>query len=146
MRVDLKVRLEPGPTDTIDRSRYPAASRLTIALAVLLLVASAAPASARLGSRVYASGFSSPVAFVQDPLDRSVQFVVEQNGTIRVVRSGSRLPTAFLDLTRAVAAGGERGLLGPAFAPDAASGRFFVNFTNPAGDTVIADTGDWRIR
>ena len=34
----------------------------------------------------YASGFTSPVAFVQDPPDRSVQFVVEQGGRIRVVR------------------------------------------------------------
>ena len=35
--------------------------------------------------------------------------------------------------------GGERGLLGLAFAPDyASSGRFFVNFTNAAGHTVIA--------
>ena len=75
---------------------------------------------------------------MQDPADRSVQFVVEQNGTIRAVRNGARLPGAFLDLTRAVAAGGERGLLGLAFAPDPASGRFFVNFTNPAGDTVVA--------
>ena len=32
--------------------------------------------SAQLRSRVYASGFSSPVAFVQDPADRDVQFVV----------------------------------------------------------------------
>ena len=34
---------------------------------------------------------------------------------------------------RAISAGGERGLLGLAFAPDyATSGRFFVNFTNPS--------------
>ena len=143
MRVELKVRLEPGRRDSpdaIDHLRHPTATRvgLATALAVLLLAGIAAPASAQLGSRVYASGFSSPVAFVQDPVDRSVQFVVEQNGTIRTVRSGAPLPTAFLDLTRAVAAGGERGLLGLAFAPDAASGRFFVNFTNPAGDTVVA--------
>jgi len=35
--------------------------------------------------------------------------------------------------------GGEQGLLGLALAPDyASSGRFFVNFTSPAGDIVIA--------
>ena len=34
---------------------------------------------------------------------------------------------------------GEQGLLGLAFAPDyAASGRFYVNFTNPDGNTVVA--------
>ena len=110
----------------------------TIAIAAFLVHGAAADASAQLSSRIHASGFSSPVAFVQDPVDRSVQFVVEQNGTIRVVRGGARLPTPFLDLTRAVAAGGERGLLGLAFAPEVSSGRFFVNFTNPAGDTVVA--------
>ncbi len=95
-------------------------------------------AQSRLRSQVYASGFTAPIAFVQDPLDRSVQFVVEQAGRIRVVRSGTVQPTDFLDLRTAVLAGGERGLLGLAFAPDASSGRFYVNFTNRSGDTVVA--------
>jgi glucose/arabinose dehydrogenase len=93
---------------------------------------------ARLRAAVYASGFSSPIAFVQDPLDANVQFVVEQAGRIRVIRSRSVEPADFLDLRNAVLAGGERGLLGMAFAPNASSGRFFVNFTDRAGDTVIA--------
>jgi glucose/arabinose dehydrogenase len=75
------------------------------------------------------------VAFVQDPSDRSAQFVVEQGGRIRTVRDGAVLPTDFLNLTGSVLSGGERGLLGMAFAP---GGRFFVNFTNGSGDTVIA--------
>jgi glucose/arabinose dehydrogenase len=55
------------------------------------------------------------------------------------VVAGQVQPTDFLDLRAAIAFGGERGLLGLAFAPDyATSGRFFVNFTNPAGHTVIA--------
>ena len=45
----------------------------------------------------------------------------------------------FLDIRAVVSAGGERGLLGFAFAPDAAmSRRFYVNFTNLDGHTVIA--------
>jgi glucose/arabinose dehydrogenase len=95
-------------------------------------------AQGRLRVRVYASGFSQPVAFVQDPLASDVQLVVEQAGRIRVVRSGTVQDTDFLDLRPSVLAGGERGLLGLAFAPDAASGRFFVNFTNRSGDTVVA--------
>jgi glucose/arabinose dehydrogenase len=55
------------------------------------------------------------------------------------VRDGALLPTDFLNLTSSIVSGGERGLLGLAFAPDyASSGRFFVNFTNTAGDTVVA--------
>jgi glucose/arabinose dehydrogenase len=92
----------------------------------------------RLRSQVYASGFTAPVAFVQDPLDHGVQFVVEQAGRIRVVRNGTVQPTDFLDLRSAIQAGGERGLLGLAFAPDPASGRFYVNFTDRSGDTVVA--------
>jgi glucose/arabinose dehydrogenase len=95
-------------------------------------------AQGTLRARVYASGFTSPVLFVQDPADRSVQYVVEQAGRIRVVRSGTVLGTDFLDLRSAVLSGGERGLLGMAFAPDGQGGRFFVNFTNRSGDTVVA--------
>jgi glucose/arabinose dehydrogenase len=100
----------------------------------------AAPAAAQqLQGQVYASGFQSPVAFVQDPTDRSVQFVVQQTGRIRVVRSGAVLATDFLSLTGSIACCGERGLLGLAFAPDyASSGRLYVNFTDTNGDTVVA--------
>ena len=96
-------------------------------------------AYAQLQGQVYASGFQSPVAFVQDPTDRAVQFVVEQSGRIRVVRNGTALGNDFLNLTGNVSCCGERGLLGLAFAPDyASSGRFYVNFTNVSGDTVVA--------
>jgi len=94
---------------------------------------------AQLRTRVYASGFAAPVGFVQDPTRPTVQYVVEQGGRIRVVQSGTVLPTDFLDLRGLVSGGTEQGLLGLAFAPDyAASGRFYVNFTNLAGDTVVA--------
>jgi len=110
--------------------------RIAIAgVAVAIVCAIAMLAQAPLRSRVYASGFTAPLAFVQDPLDRNVQFVVEQAGRIRVVRNGAVLPTDLLDLRNVVLAGGERGLLGLACAPD---GRLYVNFTNRSGDTVIA--------
>ena len=99
----------------------------------------AVPVDAQVRSQPYATGFSSPLAIVQDPADRTIQFVVEQGGRIRVVRSGSLLPTDFIDLTASVRSGGEQGLLGLAVPPDAAaSGRFFVNFTNTSGHTVVA--------
>jgi glucose/arabinose dehydrogenase len=95
-------------------------------------------ALAQLSVRPYASGFSAPIAFVQDPTDRDVQFVVEQGGRIRTVRNGIVQPADFLNLSSVISSGGERGLLGLAFAPNTASGRFFVNFTDPAGNTVVA--------
>jgi glucose/arabinose dehydrogenase len=105
---------------------------------VALAGLSALWAQNRVRAQVYASGFSAPLAFVQDPLDRNVQFVVEQAGRIRVVRAGTVLPSDFLDLRAAVTSGGERGLLGLAFPRDAASGRFYVNFTDRSGNTVVA--------
>ncbi len=93
----------------------------------------------QLRVRVHASGFTAPLAFVQDPTDRDVQFVVEQAGRIRVVRAGLVLPADFLDLRGQISSGGERGLLGLAFAPDyGLTRRFYVNFTNPSGHTVVA--------
>ena len=112
---------------------------MRLAAAVCAVFLFVAPARAQLQGQVYASGLQSPVAFVQDPTDRSVQFVVQQGGRIRVVRSGTVLGNDFLNLTGAVSCCGERGLLGLAFAPDySSSGRFFVNFTNTSGDTVVA--------
>lgn len=110
-----------------------------LSIVALVVFGLAAEAQAQLRSSIYASGFSFPLAFVPDPVDRSVQFVVEQAGRIRAVRDGTVLPTDFLDLRSSVASGGERGLLGLAFAPDyASSARFYVNFTNLAGHTVVA--------
>jgi glucose/arabinose dehydrogenase len=106
------------------------AAALALAIGALLMLA-----QSPLRARIYASGFTSPLAFVQDPLDRSVQFVVEQAGRIRVVRNGTVLGTDFIDLRSVVLSGGERGLLGLACAPD---GRVFVNFTDRSGDTVVA--------
>ena len=120
-----------------DRADSTLAMRFLLGAAVLALAA--APAAAQVRTRVHAAGFTSPLAFVQDPADPAVQFVVEQRGRIRVVRDGSVLAADFLDITPSVRSGGEQGLLGLSFPPDAAtSGRFFVNFTNTAGHTVVA--------
>jgi glucose/arabinose dehydrogenase len=109
------------------------------AIAVLLVWQLRGRAQTSLRARVYASGFTFPLAFVQDPTDQTIQYVVQQGGRIRVVRSGTVLPTDFLNLTSSIVSGGERGLLGLVFAPDyATSGRFFVDFTNTSGDTVVA--------
>src|SRR3954471_5803306 len=95
-------------------------------------------AQSPLRLRTYATGFTSPLAIVQDPSDRTVQYVVEQGGRIRVVRDGVITGTDFLDLRGAIVSGGEQGLLGLAFPPDASSPRFFVNFTDRSGDSVVA--------
>jgi glucose/arabinose dehydrogenase len=108
-------------------------------LALAAVLVARVDAQAPVRTRVVVSGLASPVAFVQDPSNAAVQFVVEQGGRIRVVNNEVLAATDFLDLRSAINAGGERGLLGLAFAPDyATSRRFYVNFTNPAGNTVVA--------
>jgi glucose/arabinose dehydrogenase len=114
-------------------------SRWAVAVIGGLVAALPASAQAQLRTSVYATGFVTPLGFVQDPTDPSVQLVVEQTGHVRVIRNGVVLAADFLDLSTMVSSGVERGLLGLVFSPDyATSGRFFVNFTNAAGDTVIA--------
>jgi glucose/arabinose dehydrogenase len=110
-----------------------------VTLAALLLGISPAIATAQLRTAVVATGLTNPVALVTDPTDPSTFYVVEQRGTIRTLQNGVVSSTMFLDLRGQLSSGGERGLLGMAFPPDAAtSRRFFINFTNPDGHTVIA--------
>jgi len=109
---------------------------------VLALIATmlwlAVPAAAQIRTQLVATGFSEPVEVVQDPTQSNVLFVVQQGGRIRPVVDGV-IAADFLNLTGIVLNSGEQGLLGLAFAPDyATSRRFFVNFVNTNGDTVIA--------
>jgi glucose/arabinose dehydrogenase len=104
-----------------------------------LVMLAAAPASAQLRSSVAVSGLSNPVAFVQDPSNAAIQYVVELGGLIRVVQNGTLLSTPLANLSTLISTGGERGLLGLAFPPNyASSGRFYVCFTNPSGHIVVA--------
>jgi hypothetical protein len=80
-----------------------------------------------------------PVHVAAPRLDPHRLFVVEQAGRIRIIRDGALLDTPFLDIQDRVGCCGERGLLSVAFHPDyEANGRFFVDYTDNAGDTVIA--------
>ena len=66
-------------------------------------------------------------------------FVVEQRGTVRVLRGGRLLPAPFLDISARISSGGERGLLSIAFHPDYSdNGYFYVDYTDKGGNTVIS--------
>ena len=72
-----------------------------------------------------ATGFAS---FAMQPPGSSDWYVVEQQGRVLIVRNGTVLPTAFLDVQAAIGDNlGERGLLSVAFHPSyAQNGRFFT--------------------
>jgi len=97
--------------------------------------AKTATAAAATGVKLVGVGsFDSPLYVTAPPGDRRRIFVVEQGGTIRVIRAGKRLARPFLDVRSRVTAGGEQGLLSLAFAPDyAKTKRFYVNYTNKSG-------------
>jgi glucose/arabinose dehydrogenase len=113
----------------------------------------ASPASGRAGAGSAAAHraglkrigtFSSPTYVTAPRGDRSRLFVVEQGGRIRVVLHGRKLARPFLDISRSVLAGGERGLLSMAFAPDyAKSRRFYVYFTGRGGDIHVQEFRRW---
>ncbi|MCB0077346.1 MAG: PQQ-dependent sugar dehydrogenase [Anaerolineales bacterium] len=85
------------------------------------------------------SDISAPT-YVTAPADGSGRlFIVQQNGLIRIFQNGAMLNTPFLNVSTLISTGSERGLLSMAFAPDyAENGRFYINYTNSAGDTVVA--------
>ncbi len=71
-------------------------------------------------------------------------FVVEKRGKIRILRGKKFDAAPFLDLTGKVSLeprdSGEQGLLGLAFHPGyAQNGRFYLNFTDPKGDTRVVE-------
>ena len=73
------------------------------------------------------SGLSSPVYVTSAPGDATTLYVVEQPGTIKIVRNGAVAGT-FLDLRSRVKSGGEQGLLSVAFHPQYAKNhRFYVD-------------------
>ncbi len=82
--------------------------------------------------------FEAPVYVTAAPGFPQLLFVVEQPGTVRVLRKGELLPRPFLDISGLVSYEGERGLLSIAFPPDySTSRRFYVYFTDSQGDIRV---------
>ncbi len=106
--------------------------------------AGAAPRLATLPNAV-AYAWTKVVDGFERPLDLQHAgdgrlFVVEQAGRIWVVVDGQRLDPPFLDIRSQVGSeGNEQGLLGLAFQPRfAENGRFYINYTDRSGNTVVA--------
>jgi glucose/arabinose dehydrogenase len=86
----------------------------------------------RLGS------FAAPVYVAAPPGHSRLLLVVEQRGTIRVLRGGRELRRPFLDLSDRVRYGGEQGLLSMAFDPRyRRNRRFFVYYVDGRGDIRV---------
>jgi glucose/arabinose dehydrogenase len=117
------------------------AVRVFLAAAVALAVGAwvGGASSATTAFAPYASGFDSPVYVTSAPGDPSTLYVVEQPGTIKIVRNGSTAGT-FLDIRGRIKSGGEQGLLSVAFHPQYATNhRFYVDYTDTNGDSRVVE-------
>ena len=87
----------------------------------------------------YASGFTNPVHITHAEDGSQRLFIAEQGGRIRIIKDQAVLDRPFLDITNRVSCCNERGLFSVAFPPGYSNKRYFyVNYTNTAGNTVIA--------
>jgi glucose/arabinose dehydrogenase len=93
-----------------------------------------------VGLQEIVTGLDFPVYLTSPPSDERL-FVLEKEGTIRIVSAGTLQATPFLDIRGKVGSqGGEQGLLGLAFSLDyATSGRFFVHYTDNSGASRISE-------
>lgn len=90
-----------------------------------------------IGLQTYVTGLSNAVEITHCGDAR--MFVVQKSGQIRIIQNNALVTTPFLDISSLTVNSGEQGFLGLAFHPNyATNGQFFVNYTNLAGDTVIA--------
>lgn len=114
---------------------------ISIAFSTLAL---AAPASSTTSySNAVAAKFQArivvevdqPVALVERQISDNGAYIVSQQGRIFFWKYNSKALTKVLDITSLTSAKGERGLLGLTFR----KGFAYVNYTNKAGDTVIAE-------
>ena len=96
----------------------------------------------------FSATLGEPITDYDDPVDIAVRhgitlqsytsqsYIVERAGKIYELASDGTKGTEVLDISDLTIAQGEQGLLGLAFAPDGSGA--YVNYTNLAGDTVIA--------
>lgn len=98
------------------------------------------PTSVDLALDEFASDLNAPLALTHAGDGSGRLFVAEQGGRIVSLNADGNDPTSFLDISSLIVSGGEQGLLGLAFHPEfEENGRFFVNYTDRAGDTIIAE-------
>ncbi len=113
---------------------------VVLMVASLVAGATAAPSSAAT-ARALPRMKLVPVADLDAPTATAIRegdstlYVATQAGQVRAVRGGALVAQPVLDLTGVVSSGGERGLLGLAFAPDGA--ELYVHYSDRQGDTQV---------
>jgi len=119
------------------------AAPVLVAIVALLTLACGAGAGGELATGLrlvkVVGGLSSPVHVSAPRTEPGRLYAVEQAGRIVVVERG-RVVRTFLDIRNLVRSGGEQGLLSVAFHPKYAQNhRFYVDYTDSAGDTRVVE-------
>ena len=117
----------------------PMFDRIVIGWSLAAAIGCATAAAGEVELVEVTGGLDDPVYLTHAGDGSGRLFVVEQAGRVRVLRDGSAASTPFLDISRIVRSGGERGLLSLAFHPRyPRNGLLYVNYTDRDGDTVVA--------
>jgi glucose/arabinose dehydrogenase len=121
------VRMRRG----LSRWLAPGVAALAIAAGATTPAAQGGSATTGIYANQLAPSFADPVYVTSAPGFPSLLFVVEQRGTVQVLRDGAKLARPFLDIRGRVTAGGEQGLLSIAFHPRYRQNRkLYAYFTN----------------
>jgi glucose/arabinose dehydrogenase len=98
------------------------------------------PGRVALELRPVAGGFQAPLYITHADDGSGRLYVVDQVGMIQTIVGGRVDATPWLDISDLTEPGDEQGLLGLAFHPNFEDNhRFFVNYTDTEGDTVVAE-------
>lgn len=116
---------------------------LLVGATTVTVGASAAAQTTPIKSVLFKNGLSSPIYVTAPRNNFDNVYIVERGGRIKVFDrvTGAQLST-FLDISALTTTAGERGLLSMAFHPqydiDGANKKFYLYYTNSAGNIVIA--------
>ncbi len=101
--------------------------------------AAPAPTVSTARTELFVDGLAAPVGLVNAADGSGRLFALEKVGNV-VAIAADGTSSRFLTVSdRVGSSASEQGLLGLAFAPDfASSGRFYINYTNRQGNTVIS--------
>lgn len=134
--------------------RFPIRSfAIILVLAMILLSAlsacrarkssTLAPAIPNVSLVLTVGGFVKPIGIAHAGDGSGRLFIVEQGGSVMIIKNGAMLATPFLNISSLLkSSAGEQGLLGIAFPPGYGPGKryLYTNYTGTrgVGDTVVA--------
>jgi len=113
--------------------------RTITSLFIAFISLSPLASKAEIGVKLIGDGFKKTVWAESPKGVKNDLWVLEKTGKIKILNTKTGDTSLFLDVTEQITSkSNEQGLLGLAFADDyLSSGRFYLYYTNPKGDTEI---------